>query len=352
MSSDLLPTLDLHVVTPCARIGNLSRISESIRAAQVPDSVRLHWLVVLDDRFDIDPAAPRIDGAEVVICRDTTGVAGHAQRNYALEQIDSGWTVFVDDDNLLHPALPKILAETMQEAPWARFVVVDQDLGDGIRRAGPENVRVGEIDSAQFVFERSFVAGERFDPYAYSADGIFAAQLFRRAPDRFIFVSETAAFYNALSAGRFGEPPPGRRTSGPLPRAHNAGSLHFHRSHATEESIRLGSNVRGHRLYLSAPATMRSTLTPGRQRLSGRAWLDASSRGSARLRIVLKSASATEQPLVDTTLRFRPLLRLMGGRRFDVTFDAPPGAELEIHVTRVGTIVLDSLSITHPTDDG
>ena len=147
MSSDLLPVLDLHVVTPCARIGNLSRISESIRAAALPDSVRLHWLAVLDDRFDIDPAAPRIARAEVVICRDTTGVAGHAQRNYALEQIDSGWIVFVDDDNLLHPDLPKILDGTIRKAPWGRFVVVNQDLGDGTRRAGPENVRVGEIDS-------------------------------------------------------------------------------------------------------------------------------------------------------------------------------------------------------------
>jgi len=45
------------------RIGNLSRIAESIRAATLPDSVRLHWLVVLDDRFDIDSAAARI-GAE------------------------------------------------------------------------------------------------------------------------------------------------------------------------------------------------------------------------------------------------------------------------------------------------
>jgi glycosyltransferase involved in cell wall biosynthesis len=346
MSSDLLPVLDLHVVTPCARIGNLLRISESIRAAQVPDSVRLHWLVVLDDRFDIDPAATRIGGAEVVICRDTTGVAGHAQRNYALEQIDGGWIVFVDDDNLLHPALPKTLAETIREAPWGRFVVVDQDLGDGIRRAGPENVRVGEIDSGQFAFERSFVGDARFDVYAYSADGIFAAKLFQRAPDRFIFVAETAAFYNALSPGRFGEPPPGRQTSGPLPRAHNAGSLHFHRGYATEGSIRLGSNVGGHRLYLSAPATMRSTLTPGRQRLSGRAWLDASSRGSAQLRIVMKSPDAADQLLVDSSLHFRQLLRLMGGHRFDVTFDAPPGAELEIDVMRVGTVVLDRLSIT------
>src|SRR5213075_1536851 len=100
MSSNALPFIDLHVVTPCARIGNLSRIAESIRAASVPDSVRLHWLVVLDDRFDIDPASAPIDSAQVEICRDTTGVAGHAQRNYALERIDSGWVVFVDDDNL------------------------------------------------------------------------------------------------------------------------------------------------------------------------------------------------------------------------------------------------------------
>jgi hypothetical protein len=325
---------DLYVVTPCARPQNLPRIAESIRAADKAPAVALHWLVVLDDRFDI-PAVVLAD-PEVVICRGATGVAGHAGRNDALQRIESGWIVFVDDDNLLHPALPRLLAETLAARPDARFIVFDQDLGDGIRKAGRENVRVGAIDSAQFAFDRSFAGEERFDVYAYSADGIFASRLFANAPERFAFVNETAAFYNALNRGRFGEPPPGRTSKGPLPPRHNAGSLHFHRTDATDELIRLGSDVGHHRLYLSPGAFMRSPVAAGHQRLRGRAWLHSSSRGGARLQIAVNGDS-----LVDVTLRVRLLLRLLRGRRFDVSFDGRDGAELEIRVSGSATVVLE-----------
>jgi hypothetical protein len=317
--------MDLHVVTPCARPGNLPRIAESIRAAALPESMALHWLVVLDDRFDLGEVS--VEGATVVTSPGTTGVAGHAQRNDALERIGSGWIVFVDDDNLLHPSLPSVLDRTLRANPNARFVVFDQDLGDGIRRARPENVRVSGIDSAQFAFERAFAGDERFDVYAYSADGIFAARLFQRSPRSFAFVPETAAFYNALNRGHFGEPPPGRRTAGALPRAHNAGSLHFHRTFATDDKIRLGSNVHGHRLYLSDGAILRAPLNPGRQRLTGRAW------GSGHLQI-----AAGDRIVVDK--RLHPIVRLIGGRPFEAELE---GAEIEIQV-RGGRVVIDSLS--------
>lgn len=324
---------DLHVVTPCARPRNLARIGESIARAERPPGIRLHWLVVLDDRFDSPPTMP--GDAEVVTCRGATGLAGHAGRNEALERIADGWIVFVDDDNILHPDLPRCLVETANANPSARFIVFDQDLGDGIRRAAAENVRVGAIDSGQFAFERDFAADERFDVYAYSADGIFASRLYAKAPDRFTFVSQTAAFYNALNRGRFGEPPPGRNSRGPLPPAHNVGSLHFHRTFATEERIRLGSNVRGHRLYLSSGAVMRAPVAPGHHRLRGQAWLQSSSRGTARLQI-----TQGDQTIVDLPVRFPRFLRLLGGR-FDVSFDAAAEAEIEIRVTGAGSIVLE-----------
>jgi hypothetical protein len=327
-------SFDLHVVTPCARPVNLPRIAESIRAAALPNGVSLHWLVLLDDRFDIPPVA--LADAEVVSCHGATGVAGHAARNEALERITGGWIVFVDDDNLLHPDLPRLLASAVAAHPDARFIVFDQDLGDEIRRAAPENVRIGAIDSGQFAFDRSFAGNLRFDVYAYSADGIFASDLFARAPERFAFVSETAAHYNALNAGRFGEPPPGRKTNGPLPPVHNAGSLHFHRTFATEDLVRHVMDGKRHRLRLSDGAVLRAPIGGGRRRLRGRAWILSGSRGGTRLQIAVNGRA-----VIDRHLRFRVPLRLLGGRKFDLTFDAPPAAEIEIRVTGSGTVVLE-----------
>jgi len=337
--------LELHVVTPCARTGNLAAVARSIAAAPRADGTTLSWLVVLDDRFGIDVGDARRIVAGMprtaVEIAEASGVAGHAQRNHALERVAEGWIVFVDDDNLLHPSLPGLLADAVRRRPDAGAVVFDQDLGDGeVRRAAPENVRVGGIDSAQLALERSFVGGERFHVYSYSADGILAVRLYRRAPERFAFVPEVACTYNALNPGAWGELPPGRRTLGPLPTRHTAASLHFHRSASTDDApdrpgfrlVHLVSDAEGDRLLLRPPGggsglaatRMRSPLAPGRQRLRGEASLDGRSAHAVRLTVTLRRPGSGARRVADVELS-------PGERtRFSTVLEVPAGSELEL----------------------
>lgn len=333
---------DLHIVTPCIRVENLERIAESIVAP-------VDWLVVLDSRFglDIERARRAVAGvprARVEMGR-SEGPGEYAQCNAALEMISDGWIVFLDDDNLLHPALPSRLAEIVRDHPGAGAVLFDQDLGGGIRRAAPKNVRVGRVDSGQFAVSRSFVGTDRFSVYAPSADGAFIESLYRRAPSRFVFVSEVLATYNTLTPGRFGEGSLRRLTLGPRPDVASAGSLYFHRSAGSSESIKISS--RGDRLYMTGTSVLRSPLPAGPLRLTGQAWLDAETIAGGRLVI-----DGVDRPLnAPPLLRFLPrnvrrvvsrVLRKpvsitadVTGGEIEIAFTAPPGA----------TLVLDGLRI-------
>jgi len=344
--------LDLHIVTPCIRVGNLGAIARSICDAPVPDGTALHWLVVLDNRFGLDVETARqavasVPGAVVEVAR-SEGPGEYAQCNRALELVSSGWIVFLDDDNLFHPDLPVRLAGTIREHPDAGAIVYDQKLGDEVRRAAPRNVRIARIDSGQFAVARAFVGDDRFSVYAPSADGAFIETLYRRAPEKFVFLSETLAFYNALTPGRFGEGSLERLNAGPRPDVQTAGSLYFHRTFVSDgDAVRISS--RGDRLYLrtAQSVSIRSPLPTGPQRLTGRAWLEATSRRGGRLTIRVGDDVLVEIDLEPPRLgMLRIVSRLL---RRTITFDrefVARGTEIEITFQGNGAgVVLDSLLI-------
>jgi hypothetical protein len=364
-SESVSQRLLLHVVTPCARIENLPALAESVRKAADP-RVELRWWIVLDGRFpfvvdDVRRIEALRDLHPVVEVCPGSGVAGHAQRNHALERIDEGWIVYLDDDNLLHPLMPRRLAETVAHST-ARAVVFDQDLGGSLRRAAASNVRVGKVDSAQFAVERAFVGTHRFREYVYAADSIFLESLFRRDSQRFLFLSEVLSSYNALTPGTFAQRPAGRQTSGPIPIRHSAASIFFHQtcviSDQREEGaqpVKLRCDVDNERLYLSAmtdpvratSAGLRARILPGRQRMTLAAWADHS---IAALRVSLRPAGAPELEI--TTIELTPAWPLVAKlmprwlspnsavarqlrrtRRINVVFEAPSDSEIEIAVT-------------------
>lgn len=335
--------LDLHIVTPCIRVGNLAAIGESIRAARVPDGMTLHWLVVLDNRFGLDvekarEATAAVPGTVVELGR-SEGPGEYAQCNRALELISDGWIVFLDDDNLFHADLPARLAETIREHPNAGAIVYDQ----GVRRASPRNVRVSRIDSGQFALARAFVGEDRFSVYAPSADGAFIEALYKRAPDKFVFLSETLALYNALTPGRYGEGSLERLTPGPRPSVQTAGSLYFHRTFASGGgAVKISS--RGDRLYMKGAGviSLRSPLPEGRQRLTGRAWLEAKSWRGGRLMI-----RVDDDVLADLLMKPR-----LFQRKVDFERDFVARGEIEITFEGNGAgLVLDSLLIVPLTQN-
>ena len=120
----------LSIITPCSRPQNLSRIWPSIPQGS-------QWLIVRDaaDDTEVPGELKSAPGVEVH-CLAGGGRWGNAQRNLGLSLADRDYVYFLDDDNVMHPALPALLAE---HAESRRILVVNQHFKDGRLRlkAGP-----------------------------------------------------------------------------------------------------------------------------------------------------------------------------------------------------------------------
>ncbi len=341
-----MPT-HVHLVTGCIRVANLRSIAESIRSAPVPDDIVIHWIVAIDDRFGIDVEHARRlvsdMGTDVRIEVAATEGLGATPRNLALDLIHDGWLALLDDDNLLHPAFPKLLSEALRKYPKARAIVFDQDLGGGVsRRASRKNLRVGGVDAGQVAFERRFIGDMRFQLYAPASDGVFIETLFRTRPRAFAFVSKTGAYYNALTPGQYGEGSTRRLFAGPLPAAHSAGSAHFHATAKVGEII-VGPD--GDRLWMTADSTLQFPVSGGPLNITCRAWMDRTSVVDGRLRV-----SAGETNVVDAVIEAARMPFLRKRLALSGTFDAGANTEVEVAVTRTRpngrcVIVIDGLRI-------
>lgn len=154
----------LHIITPCSRPENLPALAESIAACPNPHGYPLTWWVVFD--ADEPGPVPTIPGVTVSLSHREPGW-GHAQRNFALEQIRSGLVATLDDDNLLHPGFLSHRYEP------GRAYLLTQDRGDRILIPEP---RVTQVDSGQIVIDRGLIGGRRF-PLGYCGDGEFVEAL-------------------------------------------------------------------------------------------------------------------------------------------------------------------------------
>ena len=103
------------------------------------------------------------------------------------------WIVFVDDDNLLHPALPQRLANVA--TPDAVCVVFGQQRPDrGYLPAVPP--RAGFVDGGQ-VAVRAGIAARIGWRAGHQGDGEFLEALYAAHRDGFVFVDEPLTWHNA-----------------------------------------------------------------------------------------------------------------------------------------------------------
>lgn len=173
--------MKLHILTAITRPANIPAIAESlIRADWSGVDLTWHW---------------RMDN-------DRTAVGGQVLKNAMLDDIRDGWVYLLDDDNLLHPHLPRQLVGHVAARPDVQLLVVGQELPSGqVRITGPDAMRVNHVDAAQLVIRRDALGDLRL-PESYAGDGLLAAQLAATLPvERIIYVPLTLSYYNRLRWG-------------------------------------------------------------------------------------------------------------------------------------------------------
>jgi len=198
--------MTINILTRCTRPQNIPEIIRSVSAAGEFFDVR--WLVIFDTSRlkDIDAdtlAALGAAGAATRFEPGEPGDFGHGLVNRALDSIREGWVYILDDDNVVHPDFwARVEWHAGQPGFSARAVVFNQRVdgkdftGQDVRHAGPENMRVGGVDSAQMLLRRDLVGDARLRRGTYVADSILGQELYEASPGDFLFVDEELCHYN------------------------------------------------------------------------------------------------------------------------------------------------------------
>lgn len=201
----------LHIITTCFRLHNLRSIAA--RIAKGTEYFDLHWHIGFDGRHV--PRSAMNDYADVLSLpfvdhywqRDwpISDAPGFDQgwspcftvANYYLDQIKSGWIWFHDDDNAVHDDFFKVLYGRSIEQPLTKGWIFGQAGHNWTRSVGPGMVKLGHIDVAQYVLDRSLIGDARFT-LQYGADGIFIERLFARHRNLIQFDNRVLTYHNWL----------------------------------------------------------------------------------------------------------------------------------------------------------
>ena len=211
--------MKIHIITRCTRPENLVQVRNSI-FDNIPNSIEVIWNVVFDcAKIDSLPS----ELLHEIKCRNTRfhftkcgswKCQYHFPNQLMTMLIRDGFVYFVDDDNILHPNFYTKVFKLYADNPDSRGFIFSQWVGGkdfsglDVRVGSEENVKVGSIDLAQYMFswklpfEYQTLFGD-----GYCGDGDFIVGLFDNgAGKEFAFTDEILSFYNYIT--EYGDTPP------------------------------------------------------------------------------------------------------------------------------------------------
>ena len=205
--------LKINIITRVTRPQNLSQIRESIFGS-IPKGVDVKWILIFDVAKVENLRTDYLLGLQCNRTRFYFTRCGNWKCQYqkvnemlADGTISDGFVYLVDDDNILHPDFYRVILSNWEENQDMNGFIFSQQV-DGkdfskldVRSAGPENIKIGGIDLAQYMFKWDVPKkhGVWFGT-GYCGDGDFAVDLFKSgAATGFKFIDEVLCYYNFIS---------------------------------------------------------------------------------------------------------------------------------------------------------
>jgi hypothetical protein len=177
----------LNIITPCSRPENLHTISKSIN---IP-SLNYRWIVVFDmDNFPDKELIP--DNCEIYLHKNHRSVVGHSQRNFAINLVNEGYIYFNDDDTTIHPELWENIKNL--DTDFISFSQLDKS---GELRLTGDIIKIGNIDSHNFMVNSKIIQNTKFLIEKYDADGYFAEECYNKSSTK-TFINKPLSIYNLL----------------------------------------------------------------------------------------------------------------------------------------------------------
>jgi hypothetical protein len=169
------------IVTPAMRAPNVPAVVASVRRAAeaAPDLTVLH--LVAHWTAAPDPTRERLAPWLTSL----------------LTALPTGWLLFCDDDNVLHPSVLVALQATVDAHPEARAVVFGQarpDFGGYLAPVVPPTL--GRIDGGQVALRTDYAALVPWHAGAFG-DGQYLTALYHTHPAPWVCVDEALTYHNA-----------------------------------------------------------------------------------------------------------------------------------------------------------
>lgn len=211
----------LHLLTRCTRLHNLPEIEESIKN-NIPDSVKVEWYIIFDTGYfsSIPMEVLEKYSKYHLRYRDNKG-HGMEVFNDILSDImllDDGvtindWFYILDDDNIIHPDFYKVFNYvddyTTHGVLFNQYIGGKDWTGLEIREIKSNNIKVREVDSAQFMLRLNFWNNLYKSGYGfgsgYLADGEFIEMAYKIHRSIFMLIDEVLCYYNYIEDKTEGE---------------------------------------------------------------------------------------------------------------------------------------------------
>jgi hypothetical protein len=193
----------LTVITPCYRVGNISKMVESVLLGRL--YFDLTWLIVYDvDKIMQDyenefPYHMLEQKVSTPIFHKGFSVSGNGPRNMGIDiSEDNSWLYFLDDDNIAHSDFFKTIYYHINLDSTKMAYTFDQLMPNGsVRKSTLKTIKETHIDQAQYVIHKSFLGDLRFTQ-KYTADGELIEILYKQNPRVFKVINQVLCYYNKL----------------------------------------------------------------------------------------------------------------------------------------------------------
>lgn len=194
-----------HIITRCSRLENLTKVGSSIFNKDTkPYDITWH---VLFDKSKIKEVPTSVlsylsSVNSKIYYKINRNDYLHTAISEVISEIKDGYVHVIDDDNILHSEYLPTLTKNINKSDKPLIYVYQQQVdgkdftGLDVRLVGPEFVKVGSIDMAQFTAHSSLMVEDI--PKDYVGEGILLNKMFKKNPEHFKFVDKILCHYNHL----------------------------------------------------------------------------------------------------------------------------------------------------------
>lgn len=145
--------MKLSIITPCSRPYNLPVIYKSIcNTKEHFDSIE--WIIVYDSEKKDERIKVYEDQVEIKLfnyIRQEGDPMAALIRNVGLKQVTGDLIIYLDDDNIVHPLLFQYIKKYYEYGKILVFNCLNEDLSTRMQSININELRLGYLDTAQFI---------------------------------------------------------------------------------------------------------------------------------------------------------------------------------------------------------